>query len=335
MSRDSLQLSRRRLLATVGGIGAIGATAGVGTGAYFTDRERFTNAITAGTVEIGYDCDSCTVVDDRLTFAFDGLDRGTTDSIVIDLTVETNPARLWLRTDCPPAFDPLGDALAVEFDVDGETVADGSLSSVSRSLAAGIRLDDGCLEPGASLETELTWSLSKTAPEQLAGETATFTAELVAEQCRHVDEGDLTNPFTGLESCEDASGCPACVSLGKADDLDERMPIEPSTADRATWLPIDEGPGSGEYFLFVQDAEIKDGAETTAIQFELVDGDGNPGPPLCGVRIKGGPNTNEIEIEPPSTSTGAVLSTLENPGGQRPAISNVEVDVCAEEVGRQ
>ncbi|MWV41695.1 SipW-dependent-type signal peptide-containing protein [Natrialba sp. INN-245] len=332
MSRDSLELSRRRLLATVGGIGAVGATAGVGTGAYFTDRKRFTNAITAGAVEIDFDCDSCSVVDDRLTFAFDGIDRGTTDSIAVDLAVGTNPARLWLRTDCPPAFDPLGDALTVEFDVAGETVADGSLSSVARSVASGIRLDDGCLEPETPVEIELAWELSETAPEHLAGETAAFSAELVAEQCRHVDEADVSNPFAGQGSCEDAPGCPACVPLGKADDLDERMPIEPSTADPATWLPIDEGPGSGEYFLFVQDAEIKDGAETTAIQFELVDGDGNPGPQLCAVRIKGGPNTNEIEFEPPRASTGALLSTLENPGGRLPAISNVEVDVCADEV---
>ncbi|MCW8171876.1 hypothetical protein D8S78_00295 [Natrialba swarupiae] len=57
-----------------------------------------------------------------------------------------------------------------------------------------------------------------------------------------MEEADVSNPFAGAEPCEDAAGCPACVSLGKADDLDERMPIEPSTADRATWLPIDEGP---------------------------------------------------------------------------------------------
>lgn len=213
MSQDSVQLSRRQVLAAVGGIGAVGAVAGAGTGAYLSDRERVTTTIATGAIAIDVDCDACAIVDDQLSFVFDGIDRGESDTIAMAFTVETNPARLWLRTTCPPASDPLGDALSLELDVDGDTIAAGSLSAVARSLATGVQLDD-CIEPGRPIDLELTWELPAHVPDSLAGKTTAFTAELAAEQCRHVDSEGARNPFAGAAPCDEPLDCVSCPRQG-------------------------------------------------------------------------------------------------------------------------
>jgi predicted ribosomally synthesized peptide with SipW-like signal peptide len=53
MSDDKLELSRRKILGSVGAVGAAGAAAGLGTSALFSDEESFTNnSITAGTLDL-------------------------------------------------------------------------------------------------------------------------------------------------------------------------------------------------------------------------------------------------------------------------------------------
>jgi predicted ribosomally synthesized peptide with SipW-like signal peptide len=42
MSDDNLELSRRKILGSVGAVGAAGAAAGLGTSALFSDEELFT-----------------------------------------------------------------------------------------------------------------------------------------------------------------------------------------------------------------------------------------------------------------------------------------------------
>ncbi|QFU84637.1 hypothetical protein [Natronorubrum aibiense] len=209
MSQEPIGLSRRQILAAVGGIGTAGAVAGVGTGAYLSDRQRVTNALKTGSIAIDVDCDACSIVDGRLAFAFDGIDRGDGDTIAVSLTVGTNPARLWLRTRCPPISDSLGDALAVVFRVDGETITAGSLSAVSRTLATGVRLE-GCTDPETPVALSLEWELPDDVPDSLAGETTDLTVELVAEQCRHVDADSARDPFESVAPCDEPPDCVAC-----------------------------------------------------------------------------------------------------------------------------
>lgn len=56
MSDNNLELSRRKILGSVGAVGAAGAAAGLGTSALFSDEESFTNnSITAGTLDMKVD----------------------------------------------------------------------------------------------------------------------------------------------------------------------------------------------------------------------------------------------------------------------------------------
>ncbi|MFW6318536.1 MAG: SipW-dependent-type signal peptide-containing protein, partial [Halorubrum sp.] len=201
-------LSRRRLLAGIGGVGAVGMASGVGTGAYLADRETFTNnGFAAGSVEL--------IVNDAVsdgTVAVDvsGIDRGDDGDETFVIEVQTNPARIWLATDCPDPEDDLARALEVDVLVDGESVADGyrSLADIRRDLVSGERLDADCLDPDDPVMVDVRWRLPGNAPDAVAGQETDLTFRLYAEQCRHVSETDAeqSNPFATRE-CDE----PACV----------------------------------------------------------------------------------------------------------------------------
>jgi predicted ribosomally synthesized peptide with SipW-like signal peptide len=56
MTDDKIELTRRKILGSVGAVGAAGAAAGLGTSALFTDEESFDgNSITAGTLDMTVD----------------------------------------------------------------------------------------------------------------------------------------------------------------------------------------------------------------------------------------------------------------------------------------
>ena len=212
-------LSRRRLLAGLGGIGAIGAASGAGTSAYFTDAASFAdNGIGAGEVEILID--GTPAPDGTLAFEVDSIDRGESGTERFRIEVRTNRARLWLGTDCPPAFDPLGDAiqatLSARIGSSETTLASGSLADIRRALVSGIRLDDldgdACLDPaGDPLELVLDWSLPADAPERATGASTPFGVQLYTEQCRHVSEAtaENSNPFADAQTCPDP--CVICA----------------------------------------------------------------------------------------------------------------------------
>jgi predicted ribosomally synthesized peptide with SipW-like signal peptide len=62
-------LTRRKLLAGIGAVGAASAGAGLGTSAYFSDTETFTNnTLTAGTLDLLVDWQQTYVVDGETTF---------------------------------------------------------------------------------------------------------------------------------------------------------------------------------------------------------------------------------------------------------------------------
>ncbi|TKX76736.1 hypothetical protein EXE53_30265, partial [Halorubrum sp. SD626R] len=110
--RRSSGLSRRRLLAGIGGVGAVGMASGLGTGAYLSDRVTFANnGFGAGTVEL-------TVGDgvaDGVVVDVSGIDRGPEGRVTetFPVGVRTNPARVWLAAECPD-----DDALAAALRID-------------------------------------------------------------------------------------------------------------------------------------------------------------------------------------------------------------------------
>lgn len=344
--RSTSSLSRRSLLAALGGIGAVGAASGAGTFAHFSDTGSFAgNEIGAGEVDIDLSCEprgNCSVEDGHVTFAVDHINRGGGGRETFTVDVQTNPARLWLGTDCPPAFDPLGDAIEASLKVRDESswfaLSSGTLAGIQRHLADGFRLDnldgDACLDPeGEPLQIVLDWSLPADAPDGAAREPTSFGFQLYTEQCRHVSEttAEQSNPFAGLRSCaEPPEPCPECTFGGKVDDVEGDISVS-DPADPTTWLPIDEGPLAGEAFLLVTDVRYKDGDEAVGVRFELVDANGTPFGDLCEVRIKGGPTAKRYPIEPPSYDTAKVLLSPDGPGNSgRREISNIQIDVCVD-----
>ena len=346
-SRGSAGLSRRRLLAGLGGLGAVGAASGAGTFAYLSDEEALpNNTVGAGEVELDVSCSGgdCTVSNGTVSFTPDGrIRRGDSGDVTFDVAVRTNPARLWFATTCPPSSDPLGDALDVSLRIgSGRVFPSGSLSELRREFVDGLRIDDldggACLDPeGDALEIELAWELPADAPAAAAGETTDFEFHLYTEQCRHVSEDAAagSNPFAGVGPCDEPrEECPDCVEGGKADEIDGNV-VRSDPGDTSTWLAIDEGLLSGDAYLFVTDVEYNnDGDEAVGVRFELVDENGDPAGKLCGVRIKGGDDTESYPIEPPSNDTGEILYSPEGPGqGGLAGISNVQIDVCVDDGG--
>lgn len=215
-------LTRRRLLAGLGGVGAIGMASGAGTFAHFSDAEAFAdNAFGAGDVDIDVwldaSCRGCVVNDDgRVRFGFDDIDRGDDGHTVLSVDVQTNPSRLWLGTQCLPVPDPLGDAIEATLTVGGFSQS-GSLSDLRRQFAGGLRLDDldgdACLDPTSGpLEIVLDWRLPTGTPDSVAESETSFDIQLYAEQCRHVSEDEAvgSNPFAAFAPCDEPPACVVC-----------------------------------------------------------------------------------------------------------------------------
>ncbi|MEZ3165137.1 DUF7467 domain-containing protein [Halorubrum miltondacostae] len=205
-------LSRRRLLAGIGGVGAVGMASGLGTGAYLADRERFPDNV-FGAGEVGLTVDGVptdgTVLLGPLT-----VDRTTFDERpgpeTFDVGASANPVRVWLATPCPDG-DRLRGTLEVEVVVDGESVTDGyrPLAEVERDLATGVRIDAECLGPDDDpIGVEVFPYLPADSPD-VSGTATDLTLRLYAEQCRHVAEADAaaSNPYAGTEC---ASACVPC-----------------------------------------------------------------------------------------------------------------------------
>lgn len=224
-------LSRRRLLASLGGVGAVGLGGGAGTFAYFSDRETLaSNDVDTGSLELqltGGD-----PVDGPVTFDVSGIDRGASGESTVGLRVRTDPARVWLATDCPDPTDRLAEALEVRLTFAEAPVSGGwrSFAAFRRSFSDGLRLDDGCLPPDVAAPVTLHWRLPADVDASLDGSRTTFAFELYAEQCRHVSETDanVSNPFAGR----------VCDGSERPDPRDDRddatAPDDPDTEGKST-----------------------------------------------------------------------------------------------------
>ncbi|ELY60349.1 hypothetical protein C491_03605 [Natronococcus amylolyticus DSM 10524] len=357
--------SRRRILAGISGVGALGAVGGAGTHAVLNDSEQLSESTAqAGTLGLEIDCDSCTQNGNGVAFGFDGLEPGASGTETLEITVEGNAARLWLRTDCPPEVDPLGAVLEVTLRYDpacrsgsGDTLFDGSLNDLRLAFADGLRLDDDCIDGDETVCLTLEWALPADGSDGLAGLSSDLHLEFFAQQCRHVSEADVENPFADAEDCSDPEpACPDCEELGKAD-------IVPDSVSPGDRFPIE---AEGDYELEALTVTNKPDGDTVCANFRLLlDGSEDGAPRICKVVVRGGPpdhdsseddhpgngppdngppsgnppggngpasNPNEIEIHPPSTRTGEVCTETTEAGSSGneiwPAISNVTVYIC-------
>lgn len=331
--RSAFGLSRRRLLAGLGGLGAVGAASGAGTSAYFTDAASFAgNDIGSG--EVGILIDGDPAPNGTLSFSVDGIRRGDSRTETYEVAVHDNAARLWLAAECPKSDEHLADALEVNVRVNGESVTVGwrTLAVVLRHLVDGERIDDGCLEVGESLDLEIAWRLPDDVDDSFADTSASLTLRLYTEQCRHVSESAAkhSNPFAGrvCDESERPEECPHCEPFGKADDIDGDL----SVGEEIDLVELP--PGVGPHSIVITEVEYKDdGDEAVGLAFDLIDEDGDPGPDVCKVAIKGGEDTKPYDVTPPQSVIDEVLRAPENenPSGKLAGISNVVLFVCVDD----
>ncbi len=356
MSRET-GIRRRELLMGLGGVGVlttVGGSAGARTHAFLTDRTAMTSSFVIGDLALSIDCANCEESNGHVVFDFGGgpIEPGSGGKERLTVSVSGNPARVWLATLCPSPESPLASYIDVSVSVNNDRLFErDSLREFNRAFVDGVQIpDEGCVEPDDPIHIDVYWTFLPDVPPSLAGSTATLELLFGAEQCRHIENGAATNPFEG-RSCGPVpeSECISCIELGKADGLDERMPI--AVGDR---LVLDEGPGAGNYELEITDAIQKDGDETIGVRFDLVSLEDAPDRELCKVLVKGGPEEStydEAEINDPeliwfapetdddTESNANNDNTGQNDNGagtgdgsdaDRFAISHIRVFVCAE-----
>lgn len=343
MTDRSVGPTRRQLLGAVAGVGAAGAAAGV-TVANLSDRDAAPATIRAGAATIDVDCPGCFEEDGTLAFDFGELEPG--DGIrreTFGISVEENPVRLWFRTACPPVVDPLGEALRVRLVLRRDGADDrlfpeagefGTLVELRDEFSDGIRLDrrtgDPCLAPADDPSLVLEYELPDDA-DWTADLRTELRFEVFAEQCRHVPEDEVGDPFEDANAaCPDLE-CPSCERLGKLEVVGDRL--DPGSYD------FDElygafGDDGHAYELEVLTATNKDDDgthETICARLRLLRDGAEPGaPPICRVDVAGGPSgepgpaTETYGIDPPLTRTPENLCTADGIS----AISNVTVYVC-------
>lgn len=356
MTRDGSPLSRRAVLASLGGAGALAGAAGKRTVASFGDGTEVAGSLRAGRVEIDVDCDGCVLEDGRLELALESVAPGESRVKTVRLAVPegANPARLWLRTECPPVSDPLGEdlesRLSVRRDCEDEGEAERlvppdeewtSLSELRRKLRDGVRLDDptdSCPSPGEPRCLEFEYRLPDDATWTVDAETD-LVVELFARQCRHVPEEDVSNPFPE-EDCPEPT-CPECVELGKLEVENDRL--DPGVYDfDEVYGDVEDGE-DGSYRLEVLTVtdKVDDGErETVCASVRLLkNGRERDAPAICEVTVKGGRPTVTYDVDPPLTRTRGEVCASRDPDdpetesdGERPAISNLTVSVCPDGV---
>jgi predicted ribosomally synthesized peptide with SipW-like signal peptide len=354
--------TRRQLLAGLGTLGVASAFSGAATAALFTDQERVDGRMTAGELSLDVDCADCEIAEDRITLSLSDVTPGSTGRTSFAVIPRGNPGRLWVRTECPPVVDPLGETLSVTLwlddDCDGEIDAEtvlftGTLSALRRELVDGqrLQLDTPCLIPDDPLCLGLEWSLPAEAT-WLADATTGLSVEFYAEQCRHVEETAVRSPFQNAFVCPELD-CAGCVELGKIDVTDDRLYVGEtySFGDAGNEQYLDDGHEYALEVLTVTD-KVDAERETVGAAFRLLrDGDEVGAPPICAVTIGGGkPNGRpsrpssrgvDYDVDPPSTRTRGELYAAggafkddpdSQPHDQRPAISNITVSVCGDAV---
>ena len=280
------------------------------------------------------------------------------------VSVEANPVRIWLRTECPPTIDPLGEAVEVRLRHNSSCGAPDegagtsvyppnsddwvSLTELRNGLRNGVRLDrlgddEPCLDSDVCLDLEYRVPADATWTQDLRTE---LTFELAAEQCRHVPEDEVDSPFPHLAPCPEPD-CPDCVELGKIEVENDRL--DPGTYSFDELYVDDETTYAVEVLRVTNKADSDGEQETVCAGFRLLVGeseddlDERNAPPICHVDIAGGqsdsstrgPHVEPYDIEPPTTRTRGQLCTgdPDDPDaspGELPAISHLVVSVCSD-----
>jgi hypothetical protein len=147
-----MSLSRRRLLAGLTGVGALGSIAGVGTAAFLNDRESLTNELRATELQLGLSTDDA---DEQVALTFLDLEYGGSQTQTVCIGLEEGPGWIWIRL-CGDVDGELAGLLTADLVVrdeeTGETIfsAAGTLAEVAEALNA----TQGAVDSGTPLFDE-------------------------------------------------------------------------------------------------------------------------------------------------------------------------------------
>ncbi|WP_049984806.1 signal peptidase I [Halobellus rufus] len=199
-SPSGRRLSRRGVLYGVVAAGAA-ATSGSGVAAFLTDEERVSASFTSGTLDLDVDVLRPTAWQDGPYTASIGVNE--TETAEFELSVDSNPAYVWLLTPCPTC-EPIEPNLDVRVELDRpegdpSVLFDGTLGSFRDEFATG-----GLLSPEA-LPAEESWTVTVSwTPRTPVDDDVAFDFEFRAVQARNLD--------APAEFGFDRSECEGCQS---------------------------------------------------------------------------------------------------------------------------
>lgn len=301
--RDRPNVSRRKILAGLAGVGSIGAFAGGTTSAVFNDIEVFGNTFGAGALDVSLTWagpGAGPQQGNAVALSIDDLDPCESGYATLSVALpeaepNNNPGVVWLRPLCPEPTTVLENHLKVSlYYADCDTgaaiepiIEDRSLLEFANTVHGGYRLEPpngsgpagNCFAVGEEVCLRFEYTLNGAYD---ATESMGMAFEVVAQQCRHND--GMTNPFgpTPENPCGE-SDCICCESVGKYD-------LQESSLTVGTEYAFTEVANGYEgYSLLVLDTVDKDGGdETVAAEFAVLDPDGDR-VDLCEVTVVGGP----------------------------------------------
>lgn len=346
---DGNEISRRKLLGGIAIAGSAGAVSGAGSAAMFSDRERTESEMAAGILDLRVEWEGGGSSDGTAPLAIDLSGDETSGEELFTVSLpgarSNNPAYVWLGATCP-ASSALTASLVVTLsyaDCDGETsgepIVSGSLLSVADELASGVPIDadrdpdadagsQSCLHPGTDLCFLLEWELDE---EYTGTESTSFEFRFVGRQCRGAE--GTTNPFPAAE-CDDPPDDRHGVSNVEIWICDEEDPVGKLELDdeyceqegiagnsiepgRSYDLYEDDDCEDSGYDVSVTETETNDDGEVIGLAFELLEDDGDDGPDLCRVDIKGGAEVEtygEADLEANATD-GVLYAPKRTRGG--------------------
>lgn len=348
MTGDSQSVTRRRVLAGLGGIGGLGFTSKTGTLGSFTDNNMVSGQLQAGQIDIQVDCDRCALGEDNVQILFESLEPGDTGTRRIQLSIsdESNPVQLWLRTACPPRIDPLGEALKTRLSLDRGCQDDGnridlvgegwvSFTQLRQALHDGVRLDESCTTAGEGLCLVFEYQLPESAV-WAVGTEAELGLELFGQQCRHVSEEHVgNNPFSN-NPCPSVE-CRSCVELGKIDINTNRLLPNKTYQFEELQSPFDTDDHKYSIeILTVTDKVDDDHRETVCASFRLLqDNEENDAPPICAVAVGGGRPSSTSQNDDSLRGGGTGESSLTDPDTRAirynidPQLTRTPGELCA------
>jgi len=226
MTKENIELSRRKVLAGLGAVGAAGAGAGLGTSALFSDEESFVdNVVTAGELDLyvgfEYSADQGAVSGNLaeptegivqgdaagggeildVGYVLDDLKPGDSGSAMYCPRVVDNPAWVWADVTGLTDYENGQTEPEAEVDDSGGDPGEGA-GELSEAIQVTVSYCDENGETIREMDNPDDYSLA-----DLANEEAFLLDGNEGEE----EEDDGASPYPGSESSEDQQGPCICI----------------------------------------------------------------------------------------------------------------------------